>query len=151
MGSALSEIHDKWPEGLLCSMEAFSYAECVALILRKTSNNENDSYQGENIGGSWTSSLSTLCREALMHARSMSNKVVFTDHSPYGFADVGTIYMNNVLRFTLADATQAICVSHISKKNTVLRYGIPAEKVYVIPNAVDTAMFKPAPERLPLM
>ncbi|CAN1270407.1 Phosphatidylinositol N-acetylglucosaminyltransferase subunit A [Linum perenne] len=45
------------------------------------------------------------------------------------------------------DVTQAICVSHTSKENTVLRSGIPPEKVYVIPNAVDTAMFKPAPNR----
>ncbi|KAL9230353.1 hypothetical protein vseg_005716 [Gypsophila vaccaria] len=93
--------------------------------------------------------FSTLCHEALMHARTMGYKVVFTDHSLYGFADIGSVHMNKVLQFTLADATRAICVSHTSKENTVLRSGIPAEKVYVVPNAVDTAMFKPAPERLP--
>ncbi|XP_057959250.1 phosphatidylinositol N-acetylglucosaminyltransferase subunit A [Malania oleifera] len=92
--------------------------------------------------------FSTLCHEALMHARTMGYKVVFTDHSLYGFADVGSIHMNKVLQFTLADVSQAICVSHTSKENTVLRSGLPPEKVYVIPNAVDTAMFKPAPERL---
>ncbi|CAM8879251.1 unnamed protein product [Rhodiola kirilowii] len=92
--------------------------------------------------------FSTLCHEALMHARTMGYKVVFTDHSLYGFADAGSIHMNKVLQFTLADVTQAICVSHTSKENTVLRSGLPPEKVYVIPNAVDTAMFKPAPERL---
>lgn len=43
--------------------------------------------------------------------------------------------------------SQAICVSHTSKENTVLRSGLPPEKVFVIPNAVDTAMFKPAPVR----
>ncbi|KAF3962688.1 hypothetical protein CMV_012830 [Castanea mollissima] len=67
--------------------------------------------------------FSTLCHEALMHARTMGYK------------------------FTLADVSQAICVSHTSKENTVLRSGLPPEKVYVIPNAVDTAMFKPAAER----
>ncbi|CAN1253032.1 Phosphatidylinositol N-acetylglucosaminyltransferase subunit A [Linum perenne] len=91
--------------------------------------------------------FSTLCHEALMHARTMGYKAVFTDHSLYGFADVGSIHMNKVLQFTLADVTQAICVSHTSKENTVLRSGIRPEKVYVIPNAVDTAMFKPALER----
>ncbi|KAF5935614.1 hypothetical protein HYC85_026743 [Camellia sinensis] len=60
----------------------------------------------------------------------------------------GSIHMNKVLQFTLADVSQAICVSHTSKENTVLRSGLPPEKVFVIPNAVDTAMFKPAPERL---
>ncbi|KAF8414235.1 hypothetical protein HHK36_002235 [Tetracentron sinense] len=92
--------------------------------------------------------FSTLCHEALMHARTMGYKVAFTDHSLYGFADVGSIHMNKILQFTLADVNQAICVSHTSKENTVLRSGLPPEKVFVIPNAVDTAMFKPAPERL---
>ncbi|XXG62999.1 hypothetical protein AAC387_Pa05g1273 [Persea americana] len=92
--------------------------------------------------------FSTLCHEALMHARTMGYKVVFTDHSLYGFADIGSIHMNKVLQFTLADVNQAICVSHTSKENTVLRSGIPPEKVFVVPNAVDTAMFKPAPKRL---
>lgn len=92
--------------------------------------------------------FSTLCHEALMHARTMGYKVIFTDHSLYGFSDIGSIHMNKVLQFTLADVSQAICVSHTSKENTVLRSGLPPEKVFVIPNAVDTTMFKPAPERL---
>ena len=91
--------------------------------------------------------FSTLCHEVLMHARTMGYKVVFTDHSLYGFSDVGSIHMNKVLQFTLADVSQAICVSHTSKENTVLRSGLPPEKVFVIPNAVDTAMFKPAEVR----
>lgn len=92
--------------------------------------------------------FSTLCHEALMHARTMGYKIIFTDHSLYGFADVGSIHMNKVLQFTLADISQAICVSHTSKENTVLRSGITPERVFVIPNAVDTAMFSPAPNRL---
>uniref|UniRef100_A0A0E0EA06 phosphatidylinositol N-acetylglucosaminyltransferase n=1 Tax=Oryza meridionalis TaxID=40149 RepID=A0A0E0EA06_9ORYZ len=92
--------------------------------------------------------FSTLCHEALMHARTMGYKVVFTDHSLYGFADAGSIHMNKVLQFTLADVDQAICVSHTSKENTVLRSGISPEKVFMVPNAVDTAMFTPSPDRL---
>ncbi|KAJ4882291.1 UDP-Glycosyltransferase superfamily protein [Raphanus sativus] len=91
--------------------------------------------------------FSTLCHEALMHARTMGYRVVFTDHSLYGFADVGSIHMNKVLQFSLADIDQAICVSHTSKENTVLRSGLPPAKVFMIPNAVDTAMFKPASVR----
>lgn len=55
--------------------------------------------------------------------------------------------MNKVLQFTLADIDQAICVSHTSKENTVLRSGLAPGKVFMIPNAVDTAMFKPADVR----
>ncbi|XP_050893522.1 phosphatidylinositol N-acetylglucosaminyltransferase subunit A isoform X1 [Lathyrus oleraceus] len=91
--------------------------------------------------------FSTLSHEALMHARIMGYKVVFTDHSLNGFSDSGSIHMNKVLQFTLADVSQAICVSHTSKENTVLRSGLVPEKVFVIPNAVDTAVFKPALER----
>ncbi|CAM6055913.1 unnamed protein product [Sphagnum tenellum] len=54
-----------------------------------------------------------------------------------------------VLQFTLADVHQAICVSHTSKENTVLRSGLNPEKVFVIPNAVDTAMFRPDPSMRP--
>lgn len=93
--------------------------------------------------------FSTLCHEALLHARTMGYKVVFTDHSLYGFADLGSIHMNKVLQFTLADVNQAICVSHTSKENTVLRSGLLPSKVFVIPNAVDTAMFKPSPNCRP--
>ena len=56
--------------------------------------------------------------------------------------------MNKVLQFTLVDVSQAICVSHTSKENTVLRLGLPPEKVFVIPNAMDTAMFRTALEKL---
>ncbi|XP_024525619.1 phosphatidylinositol N-acetylglucosaminyltransferase subunit A isoform X1 [Selaginella moellendorffii] len=89
--------------------------------------------------------FSTLCHEAILHARTMGLEVVFTDHSLYGFADLGSIHMNKALQFSLADVRHAICVSHTSKENTVLRSGIAPEKVFVIPNAVDTAMFQPRP------
>lgn len=92
--------------------------------------------------------FSTLCHESLMHARTMGCKVVFTDHSLYGFADPGSIHMNKILQFTLADIDHAICVSHTSKENTVLRSGIKPETVFVVPNAVDTAMFTPASTQL---
>jgi len=59
------------------------------------------------------------------------------------------IVWSQVLQFTLADVHQAICVSHTSKENTVLRSGLNPEKVFVIPNAVDTAMFRPDPEASP--
>ncbi|BBN14899.1 phosphatidylinositol N-acetylglucosaminyltransferase subunit A [Marchantia polymorpha subsp. ruderalis] len=91
--------------------------------------------------------FSTLCHEAIMHARTMGYKTVFTDHSLCGFADVGSIHMNKVLQYTLADVQQAICVSHTSKENTHLRSTLPPEKIFVIPNAVDTAMFQPDPSK----
>eukprot|EP00898_Chlorokybus_atmophyticus_P005192 jgi/Chlat1/5674/Chrsp37S05471 len=90
--------------------------------------------------------FSTLCHEAIFHARTMGFKVVFTDHSLFGFTDASSIHTNKVLKFTLADVHHAICVSHTSKENTVLRSGIPPHRVSVIPNAVDSTMFVPEPK-----
>lgn len=37
----------------------------------------------------------------------------------------------------------------LGKENTVLRARVPKEKVSVIPNAVDTALFTPDPSQRP--
>lgn len=52
---------------------------------------------------------------------------------------------NQFLKFSLANVSHCICVSHTGKENTVLRSEVPKLKVSVIPNAVDTAIFKPDP------
>lgn len=39
--------------------------------------------------------------------------------------------------------------SSVGKENTVLRARVPKERVSVIPNAVDTALFTPDPSRRP--
>ena len=55
---------------------------------------------------------SSLCHEAILHARTMGLKACFTEHSLYGFADVSSIVMNKVLKYTLSDIDHVICVSH---------------------------------------
>jgi hypothetical protein len=57
-------------------------------------------------------SLSSLCHEAILHARTMGLRTVFTDHSLFGFADAGTILTNKLLKFTLSDVDHVIGVSH---------------------------------------
>lgn len=47
--------------------------------------------------------FSTLCHESLLHARTMGLRVVFTDHSLYGFADLGSIHMNKVCIHSIRD------------------------------------------------
>ncbi|KAF5839094.1 hypothetical protein DUNSADRAFT_1639 [Dunaliella salina] len=89
--------------------------------------------------------FSTLGLEACLHARTMGYKVVFTDHSLFGFADVPSILMNQLLKCVLCDVHHVICVSHTSKENTVLRANLNASAVSVIPNAVNAADFLPAP------
>jgi phosphatidylinositol N-acetylglucosaminyltransferase subunit A len=105
-------------------------------------------------------SLSALGHEAILHAKTMGLKTVFTDHSLFGFADAGSILANKMLKFTLSDVDHVICVSHTwspsffeleltdSKENTVLRAALDPHMVSVIPNAVITDNFRPAPYRI---
>ncbi|KAG9996381.1 phosphatidylinositol glycan, class A, partial [Aureobasidium melanogenum] len=88
-------------------------------------------------------SLSSLCHEAILHARTMGLRTVFTDHSLFGFADAASILTNKLLKFTLSDVDHVICVSHTCKENTVLRASLDPLMVSVIPNAVVASNFRP--------
>lgn len=95
-------------------------------------------------------SLSSLCHEAILHARTMRLRTCFTDHSLFGFADAGSILTNKLLKFTLSDIDHVICVSHTCKENTVLRAALDPNMVSVIPNAVVSENFAPAADPIPL-
>ncbi|KAI5293392.1 Phosphatidylinositol N-acetylglucosaminyltransferase gpi3 subunit [Ascosphaera acerosa] len=88
-------------------------------------------------------SMSSFCHEAILHARTMGLRTVFTDHSLFGFADAGSILANKLLKFTLSDVDHVICVSHTCKENTVLRASLDPLMVSVIPNAVVAENFRP--------
>ena len=88
-------------------------------------------------------SLSNFCHEAILHARTMGLRTVFTDHSLFGFADAASIMTNKLLKFTLSDVDHVICVSHTCKENTVLRASLDPFMVSVIPNALVAENFKP--------
>ncbi len=91
--------------------------------------------------------FSSMALEAIMHAKTMGLKAIFTDHSLFGFQDTSSILMNKLLKFTLSDVDHVICVSHTSKENTVLRASLDPEIVSVIPNAVISAEFTPDPSQ----
>ncbi|KAI1693355.1 PIGA (GPI anchor biosynthesis) domain-containing protein [Ditylenchus destructor] len=93
------------------------------------------------------SSFSSLAHEAMLHAWCMGLPTVFTDHSLYGFADASAILINKLLiRYSFTNISRIICVSHICKENTVLRAGLPPNRVFVIPNAITTDLFTPDAE-----
>ena len=52
--------------------------------------------------------FSPMAHEAILHARTMGCKVVFTDHSLFGFADVASILTNKALKFTAASVHQVL-------------------------------------------
>ncbi|CEP20792.1 K03857 phosphatidylinositol glycan, class A [Cyberlindnera jadinii] len=89
-------------------------------------------------------SMSPLTHEGIMHAHTMGLKTVMTEHSLFGFADVGSIMGNKSLGYTSVFTNHLICVSHTCKENVVLRGKINPSKVSVIPNAVISEDFKPA-------
>ncbi|KAK3862556.1 hypothetical protein Pcinc_031592 [Petrolisthes cinctipes] len=95
------------------------------------------------------SAFSTMAHEAMNLARAMGLKSVFTDHSLFGFADMSAIVTNNFLALSLADVNHCICVSYVGKENTVLRANVEQEKVSVIPNALDSLVFRPDPAKRP--
>jgi phosphatidylinositol glycan class A protein len=77
----------------------------------------------------------------MFHGATLGRKVVFTDHSLFGFGDVASIHINKTLKWLAADVDACICVSHINKDNLSLRAAIDPSIIYVIPNAVDTTRF----------
>ncbi|KAJ8328839.1 hypothetical protein BDV3_006470 [Batrachochytrium dendrobatidis] len=91
--------------------------------------------------------FSAMCHEAILHARTMGLRAVFTDHSLFGFEDTSSILTNKLLKFTLSDIDHVVCVSHTSKENTVLRASLNPINVSVIPNAVVCAEFTPDPTK----
>jgi len=93
------------------------------------------------------SAFSSLAHEALVVATLLNLSTVFTDHSLFGFSDASAIITNTFLKFSLANTSHTICVSHTGKENTVLRGSVPPDLVSVIPNAVDSAAFRPAEVR----
>ncbi|XP_005185912.2 phosphatidylinositol N-acetylglucosaminyltransferase subunit A [Musca domestica] len=95
------------------------------------------------------SAFSALGHEAMIVGSLLGLKTVFTDHSLFGFADLSAVFTNKMLEIDLTCVDHCICVSHIGKENTVLRARVPKERVSVIPNAVDTALFTPDPSRRP--
>nr|CAG4634752.1 EOG090X0515 [Alona affinis] len=93
------------------------------------------------------SAFSTLSHEAMLIAKLLGLKTVFTDHSLNGFADVTSTITNKLLEISLAGCNHCICVSHTGKENTVLRARVPADQVSVIPNATDPTLFTPDPSK----
>lgn len=86
---------------------------------------------------------SAMAQESLVHANTLGLKTVFTDHSLYGFSVLGSILLNKLLLFTLANVDRVICVSNICKDNMIVRGNMDPAKLSVIPNAIISDEFKP--------
>lgn len=87
--------------------------------------------------------LSAVGLEAILHARTMGIKTVFTDHSLMGLHGFGEMWGNKMLMACLSDVDAVICVSHVGKENTAIRAHLDPDLIHVIPSAVAASEFKP--------
>lgn len=91
------------------------------------------------------SAFSPMAHEVMFHAKALGINTVFTDHSLFGFKDIGSMIHNSVVKQSLLQCNHIICVSHVGKSNEALKHeSIP---ISVIPNAVDTLVFTPDPSQ----
>eukprot|EP00977_Amphora_coffeiformis_P023366 scaffold13126_cov175-Amphora_coffeaeformis.AAC.5 len=87
---------------------------------------------------------STLANESIVYAGILGLATVYTDHSLFSLHDVAGVILNRVLTTTLATVDAAICVSRACRDNFILRTRLQAQRVFVVPNAVDATKFQPA-------
>lgn len=125
------------PLGVLVSQTSWPSFVAPSWMLWKILKDENvDIVHGHQ-------STSSLACESMVIAKSLGLATVFTEHSMFGFADIGSIHLNKVLEFALSQSDCVIAVSKTCKSNVMQRAVLLDEKVVVIPNAVDTLHFKP--------
>mmetsp|Transcript_26994 Transcript_26994/g.38701 ORF Transcript_26994/g.38701 Transcript_26994/m.38701 type:complete len:469 (+) Transcript_26994:51-1457(+) len=86
---------------------------------------------------------SPLGNESLVYASTLGLATVYTDHSLFGFNDVASVVLNQVLSATLSTVDACIAVSHTLRENLILRAKLDPQNVFAIPNAVDATKFQP--------
>lgn len=96
------------------------------------------------------SAFSPLAHEVMFHAKCLGLNTVFTDHSLFGFADLGAKIHQIFTKGSLLQCNHFICVSQVGKDNHALQLETREGQtipITVIPNAVDTCVFKPDPSQ----
>lgn len=96
------------------------------------------------------SAFSPIAHEVMFHAKTLGINTVFTDHSLFGFNYTGAAIHKQVVKLSLLQCNHIICVSHVGKKNKALQLNVDTYEtipISVIPNAVDTVVFRPDPSK----
>lgn len=95
----------------------------------------------------WHQATSSLGHEIQWVAKGLGLRVIYSDHSLFGFGDAASINLNKEMKIILSDSDAAICVSYTCKENLALRAQIDPQMIFTIPNAVDSTKFTPDPSR----
>lgn len=96
------------------------------------------------------SAFSPIAHEVMFHAKTLGINTVFTDHSLFGFNYPGAAIHKQVVKLSLLQCNHIICVSNAGKENKALQLRNNTKReipISVIPNAVDTLVFKPDPSQ----
>ena len=88
-------------------------------------------------------SASPLAHACMMHAGTMGLPIAYTEHSLFGFNDISSIWLNQLMKFSLSFVDHSIAVSHTCRENLVMRAKVDARLVSAIPNAIESSRFKP--------
>lgn len=72
-------------------------------------------------------------------------KTLWTEHSLFNFNDMAGIHLNKIVKWGFRDLDGAIAVSQACKDNFALRCKMDPNKIFIIPNAVDSEKFRPEP------
>ena len=80
---------------------------------------------------------SVLAGEFLSHSRLLGIRTVHTEHSLFGFSDIGAINLMKVAEVFHTETDRIICVSRTTRENFHLRTNIPLERLEVVPNGIN--------------
>lgn len=81
---------------------------------------------------------SPMTHLSIFYANMLGYDTYYTEHS------INTnILMNHILKFTLSRVRSIVCVSHTCREILCYNTGIVPQKCYVIPNAIDSFIYKP--------
>lgn len=86
---------------------------------------------------------SSLVHESLLHGKTLGLTTLYSDHSLFTNTVISHRLLNSALASTLIFVDEIIAVSEACRTNLLDRTGCLEEKVSVIANGLDRAMFKP--------
>ncbi|KAK2196402.1 bifunctional PIGA [Babesia duncani] len=89
----------------------------------------------------WHQSSSRMGQEYGLVGSLMGYKTVMSDHSLFGFCDLGPTLLTEYLRLSLEFSDHIVCMSNVHKENLVLRAQIDPRKVSIIGNALEHNRF----------
>jgi len=130
-------LYNRW------GLDANSYS-LLAPILHRSALRQATVYKTNQLDGAWTAFLAGILYRKPVIVRAGYLWADFLTQS--GRRDWKTRLAHLLQRFVIAQARQVILTTDSMKRRIVERDGSRADKIAVVPNYVDTDLFRPMPE-----